>query len=192
MNCPIKLPVYENGRECGTLTVEREGLYYHFDCQCSLSAGPIRRLYVISAQQIVPIGVMMPKEEGFSLQESISIRSFPLEEIHNAVVGIVPEAGVLPWRGEIDGVPVEQSWLAQSAEGTELYVPQEIPFPLPASLAQAQPVLCGGIPCLRLRLEKEELREYHDLQDNGGGGTGVPAADTDGEGSAHEAAGAEL
>lgn len=154
MDCPITLPVYCNGQEISTLNVEKAGLYYRFTCRCSLPKGEILRIYGIDGLQIVPIGILMPHGDEFELHEQISVRSWSLPELRIAVAGFSPEEGVLPWRGEIDGVPIPSGWLRRTEDGAELLISQDEVFPLPADLDLTEPVECGGIACLRLQLDE--------------------------------------
>ena len=41
-------PVYEDGRQVGTCTVARQGLYLRFDCRCGPADGRILRLVLRS------------------------------------------------------------------------------------------------------------------------------------------------
>lgn len=157
MNCPMELPIYDGGQVCSSLKVEREGLYYHFSCRCELPKGQMRRVYAINGLQIVPLGLLMPDGDGYTLRETVSVRSFPMEDITTAVLGSSPEPDLLPWRGEIDGAAVERSWLRKERNGYTLCIPREEPFPLPADLSQAKPKTCGTVECLCLSLDSEGM-----------------------------------
>lgn len=155
MNCPMKLPVYEAGAQRCLLSVEREGLYLHFSCRCDLSGGGMRRVYAVCGMQVEPLGLLMPQQGSFVLQAKRSVHSFPLDTIDTALIGRAPEPELLPWRGQIEGIPVETAWLRPTQEGYELYIPRDIPFPLPELSALAEPAAPGQIPCLRLLLDPE-------------------------------------
>lgn len=153
MNCPIKLPVFEAGTEVGTLEIQQTGLYYHFSCRCTPPKAAMSRLYAVNGMQVLPIGLPVPENGSFVLEKSISVHSFPWQAVTAALVGTALSPDVLPWRGEIDGVPIENAWLQKTGEGYTLCVPSAEPFPLTAELERAELVTVGGIDCLCLRLD---------------------------------------
>lgn len=154
MECPNTIPVYFDGQQICQLQVERLGLYYHFTCRCSLQSPRILRIYAVSGVQTVPLGILMPKDGEFVLDEKISVRMWKLAAIDAAVCGYSPETGVLPWRGEVDGVTVD-GWLRPTSDGHELLLAENgAGFPLPANWQDAVSKTCGGIPCAALQLDE--------------------------------------
>ncbi len=154
MECPMTVPVYENGQQVCQLHVTRRGLYYHFACACELTSHRILRVYAVRGLHIAPLGILMPQRERFELEESVSVRSWPLDTIDAAVCGYAPEAGAFPWRGTVDGVCVD-GWLRKTDGGYELLLPDNgVDFPLPANLQDARKTTCGDVACLALRLDE--------------------------------------
>lgn len=154
MECPNTIPVYFDGQQICQLQVERLGLYYHFTCRCNPQSPRILRIYAVSGLQAVPLGILMPKDGEFVLDEKISVRMWPLADIDTAVCGYSPETGVLPWRGEVDGVTVD-GWLRHTSSGHELLLAENgAAFPLPANWQDVEQKPCGGIPCAALQLDE--------------------------------------
>lgn len=153
MECPITTPVYYNAQVVCQLEVERQGLYYHFHCCCHLEPTRILRVYAICGMQIVPLGILMPKDGAFVLDEKISARAWPLDAIDTAICSFCPEDSALPWRSVVDGVTVE-GWLRRQENGYELLLPDTgEEFPFPANRQDAKPTVCGDIACLSLPLD---------------------------------------
>lgn len=156
MECPLRLPVYYDGQEVGQLQVELTGLYYHFRSRCRLHADRVLRLYAVCGFRSVPVGILMPLQEEFVLDERISARSWELERIDAMVCGYCPDAGVMPWIGTVDGVRLDRCWLRTRADGYELLFAEENgAFPLPAALVQTKREQCAGMHCASLYLNPE-------------------------------------
>lgn len=154
MECPITIPVYFDGQPICQLQVERQGLYYHFLCRCNVQSPRILRIYAVSGLHVVPLGILMPKDGAFVLDEKISARMWPLDAIDTAVCGHCPESGALPWHGEIDGVTLD-GWLHHTSGGYELLLADNgAAFPLPANWQDAEPKVCGDMPCMALQLDE--------------------------------------
>ncbi len=60
-------PIYRDGRIVGQAAVSREGLYWHFRCQCRRSWDVVSRLYVTWDGGEECLGIPVPEGEVFRL-----------------------------------------------------------------------------------------------------------------------------
>lgn len=154
MDCPIEITVYEKDRTAGTAKITQEGLYYRISCRLKIKPSRIERLYLISGFHSLPIGVLMPTEDGLLLNQKISVQSWPLDTVDAALCGYAPESCWLPWRGELEGTQL-QGWIKEEQTGYLLAVDvSETPFPLIESLADAEPITLSEIECMCLRIDR--------------------------------------
>ena len=70
-------PVYEDGRQVGTCTVARQGLYLRFDCRCGPADGRILRLVLRSPAGDVSLGIPAPEEGILQLRKGIPAKRMP-------------------------------------------------------------------------------------------------------------------
>ena len=70
-------PVHEDGRQVGTCTVARQGLYLRFDCRCGPADGRILRLVLRSAGGDVSLGIPAPEEGILQLRKGIPAKRLP-------------------------------------------------------------------------------------------------------------------
>ena len=154
MDCPIEITVYEKDRTAGKAKITQEGLYYNVCCRLKIKQSRILRLYLLSGFHSLPIGVLMPAEEGLILNQKISVQSWPLKSVDAALCGYAPESGWLPWRGELERTQL-QGWIKENETGYLLAVDvSETPFPLIESLADAEPITLSDIECMCLRIDR--------------------------------------
>lgn len=73
-------PVYEGGRQVGTCTVARQGLYLRFDCRCGPADGRILRLVLRSASGDVSLGIPAPENGILQLRKGIPAKRLPQED----------------------------------------------------------------------------------------------------------------
>lgn len=151
MDCPFEIPVYEGNNEAGTLYISKQGLYYHLDCSLHNQTSRVLRLYLMDGFETVPVGVLMPEAESLTLHEKVSVRTFPLSKVTAAVAAWVPQPGLLPWRGEVDGILVT-GWLQKEQTGFKLLLPTD-EFPFVESLAEAEAMVLGELECLAVFLD---------------------------------------
>ena len=66
------LPVYIDGKECGSLKIYSDGLMSVFDAECSaVPAGPVR-LYLFGGGKSVLLGTMQPNGAGLGIVRRFS------------------------------------------------------------------------------------------------------------------------
>lgn len=59
------------GSSQGTVTVEKQGLYYHFSCRCRLSGEVMYRLVAVTEEGKVDLGVCVPMDGVFGVEKRI-------------------------------------------------------------------------------------------------------------------------
>lgn len=70
----------------GKLKIYQEGLQTVFNCTCTYESAEILRLAVISDQEFIPIGVMLPRGETMTLKKNFSkntLRSMGITKINS-------------------------------------------------------------------------------------------------------------
>lgn len=63
-----------NGEQVGCVQVEKEGLYYKFNCNCELRDDEIYRIYVKSGNSRIKLGVCVPDGNSLTLSTKIPIK----------------------------------------------------------------------------------------------------------------------
>lgn len=66
------VPVYIDGKECGSLDVHTEGLMTVISASCSAAPGRIVRLYVFGGGKSALLGTMRPDGDGLSVVRRFS------------------------------------------------------------------------------------------------------------------------
>ena len=61
----------QGGSSQGTVTVEKQGLYYHFSCRCRLSGEVMYRLVAVTEEGKVDLGVCVPMDGVFGVEKRI-------------------------------------------------------------------------------------------------------------------------
>ncbi len=69
-------PLLYGKSRVGEVTVTRQGLYYRFDCRCTLEAGKIVRIRVRWGAAEENLGIPMPQGNAFSLVTRLPVRRF--------------------------------------------------------------------------------------------------------------------
>lgn len=59
------------GKQTGSVSVRKQGLYYHFSCTCALTGGIIYRLMASCGTVRENLGILVPKEESFILDTKL-------------------------------------------------------------------------------------------------------------------------
>lgn len=67
---------YEIMQGTGTVTVEKQGLYYHFSCRCRLSGEVMHRLVVTTDRGTVDLGVCVPMDGRFGVERKLPVKRF--------------------------------------------------------------------------------------------------------------------
>jgi hypothetical protein len=60
----------------GVVTVERQGLYYCFDCRCRLPAGSLCRMVAEQGLRREKLGILVPQGGVFCLKAKLAIKRF--------------------------------------------------------------------------------------------------------------------
>lgn len=69
-----KFSVTVCGKHAGKVLVQRQGLYYHFHCMCTLEDHTIYRLMVQCGTVRESLGIPVPKEGGFVLDTKLPVK----------------------------------------------------------------------------------------------------------------------
>ncbi len=67
-------PIILGGQAVGTAEVQREGLYYCFDCRCRLSGEIMYRLTVRCGERTENLGIPVPEGGRFVLRTRIPVK----------------------------------------------------------------------------------------------------------------------
>lgn len=94
------------GQPIGRATVERDGLYYRFDCRCSLSGEVMYRLTARCGEKTESLGIPVPQNGAFTLRTRIPAKRLGEGEIrllavpkHDALEGkFIPLSPEEPFR----------------------------------------------------------------------------------------------
>ena len=63
-----------DGQSVGNVTVAKQGLYYHFSCQCQLTKESIYRLIMKNDGREYDLGILTPLDRRFGMNTSISLK----------------------------------------------------------------------------------------------------------------------
>ena len=103
------MEIYEEGRPIGTFCSKKEGLFLRADC--SLQADEkLHRVYLAHRTGSLYVGI--PDRTG-RLTARIPYKNVPEEFC--CVSSAAPRGEWSPWRGELDGVPVESALIKKGA-----------------------------------------------------------------------------
>lgn len=126
-----RLPVYDQGTECGTLEIERDGLYLRFGARVyDLPGTGIARLAALGGGMRAELGVLTPEGEGYVAARRLPARQFPGTFTHGVIER--EETAWRPFSGRICGVYVQEG-LVRRCRGAE---ERALPF---------DPALCGAL-----------------------------------------------
>ena len=123
----MKQAVFAGGEQVGSLDMEKDGLFWRFDCRLTKGTGRIHRIYVVNGWQVEYLGI--PDSTG-RLHTKLPCSHFP-DGIHTALATELPRGDWLPWSGEIEGISVTDAFVKHTPEGIRLALsPQEtLKFP---------------------------------------------------------------
>ncbi len=88
-------PILRGEETVGQAVVEKQGLYWHFACRCSLSGEVIYRLTVQCGQKQENLGIPVPENGEFVLRTKIPVSRLGQER---PVIRTVPKHGELQGR----------------------------------------------------------------------------------------------
>ena len=72
--------VYFCHQHSGRVQVQRQGLYYRFQCRCRLTGDVVCRLYVSCGGKRENLGVVVPMDGGFGLDTRVPVKRFSAGE----------------------------------------------------------------------------------------------------------------
>ena len=130
-------PVYEDGRQVGTCTVARQGLYLRFDCRCGPADGRILRLVLRSPAGDVSLGIPAPEEGILQLRKGIPAKRVPQgDEFRLELLDSRPKPVPVP---EPEPAPTPKPIPEPIPEPEPAPMPEPIPEPEPAPMAEPIP-----------------------------------------------------
>ena len=140
-------PVHEDGRQVGTCTVARQGLYLRFDCRCGPADGRILRLVLRSAGGDVSLGIPAPEEGILQLRKGIPAKRLPqvdefrLELLDSRPKPVpAPEPAPIPEpEPEPEPVPTPEPVPVPEPEPEPEVVPIPVPTPEPEPVPMPEP-----------------------------------------------------
>ncbi|MBQ6430522.1 MAG: hypothetical protein IJJ99_01405 [Oscillospiraceae bacterium] len=124
----MELTVFEGEQPVGTVWVTQEGLFYDVSCELTQNRERIRRVYVGQEWRSEYLGI--PDASG-KLRTRLPKSRLP-DGIGFAVAARIPRGRWLPWRGEVDGVPIAEGYIRPSEDGIDLLLPPQEAVKLPA------------------------------------------------------------
>lgn len=71
-----------NGEQVGCVQVEKEGLYYRFNCTCALKDDEIYRIYVKSGNSRIKLGVCVPDGNSLILSTKVPVKHLQGDDFH--------------------------------------------------------------------------------------------------------------
>ncbi|MDR0890313.1 MAG: hypothetical protein LBM28_06695 [Oscillospiraceae bacterium] len=151
--------IFQQGNSIGTLSVEREGLFYHFGCD--ISSRQVLRIFVVSGWKSHYLGIPYPQEKGAHLDARIACSHFP-DGISGAVASIYPKGQWQPWCGELDGVAIADALISE--ERVLALSPDEA-LKLPGWLAYMQEETVYEQPRMLLPLDADGTPLAPEMQD---------------------------
>lgn len=187
----MELSVYKGERQVGTLRCEPDGLYYDISCELAQNGKTIRRVFVGYGWKSEYLGI--PDAAG-KLTARLPKNRLP-DGLAFAVASEAPRGKWVPWRGEVDRVPITEGFVSPSEKGIDLLLPPQEAVKLPAWVDQMQEEAAFGREWLRLSLlpdgtlpEKEKERGEQTDEENScdGADACVPADDASCDGVGDE------
>lgn len=144
----MELTVFEGEKHVGTLRAEPDGLYYDVSCELAPGRGEIRRVYIGYHWKSEYIGI--PDASG-RLRTRLPKNRLP-DGIMFAVAANVPRGAYLPWRGEVDGVPIAEGYIRTAEDGIDLLLPTLEAVKLPAWAEYMDAKTAFGRELMQIRL----------------------------------------
>lgn len=71
-----RFDIFLDGKSVGRVVVERQGLYYRFDCRCRLKDGELYRLTVEQDGVMQNLGVLLPSGDAYWLTTKQAVKKF--------------------------------------------------------------------------------------------------------------------
>lgn len=124
----MKLTVYEGEQQVGTLDMEPDGLFYDVSCEISQGRERLRRVFVGNGWSPIYLGI--PDASG-KLRTRLPKNRLP-DGAAFAVAAEIPRGVWLPWRGEVDAVPIAEGYVRPTEDGIDLLLPAQEALKLPA------------------------------------------------------------
>ncbi len=118
------LPVYIDGKNCGKLDIQQDGLMTVFAVQCGIKTNKIVRLYLYGDGKSSLLGTMQPAGEGLGIVRRFSrveMKKLP-QNIEYAADRPIPESGGSDtlWRRGKMGCLISDGLIAIPADETRL------------------------------------------------------------------------
>lgn len=63
--------IRQGDRTCGTVTVDKQGLYYRFSCRCQLTGEVMHRLVMVTESGQTDLGVCVPMDGSFGVEKRL-------------------------------------------------------------------------------------------------------------------------
>lgn len=146
--------IYEQSRIAGSFDCESKGLYYEFSCRMQ-KGSVLRRLYALSGWDSVYVGI--PDERG-ELFRRVKRKLFP-GEVSCMIASDRGRSQWSPWRGELDGIMVEDAWIRREGEEILLALPptEALRFPAWAPYFTSEEIEDQSRMLLRLTAEAKPV-----------------------------------
>ena len=130
-------PVYEDGRQVGTCTVARQGLYLRFDCRCGPADGRILRLVLRSPAGDVSLGIPAPEEGILQLRKGIPAKRMPQgDEFRLELLDSRPKPVPVP---EPEPAPTPKPIPEPEPAPMPEPIPEPEPAPMPEPIPEPEP-----------------------------------------------------
>lgn len=121
------------GKPAGKVSVLRQGLYYHFHCRCILTDRNIYRLMVVCGTARENLGVLVPKDNAFTLETKIPVNRIGTGDM---IFTLLPQK--------------------EKHEGTFVPISPEEPFAYISRLKKSFLVLRNGQPGIMIEKVQEQ------------------------------------
>lgn len=166
--------IYEYGEIIGTLSAQREGLFFRLRCRVDASPKKLRRVYAMSGFAAIYLGI--PDALGL-LDTRVACVHFPCG-ITGAAALNHPRGQWAPWCGELAGVFCGDALLRAEGAGSTLAIPAQAEPQFPAWAGQMEhltlfaremaliPIDTDGTILLK-ETEGEEYEETNAVPDSG-------------------------
>lgn len=74
-------PIMLGGQPIGWVQLRKEGLYYHFDCRCSLTGEVVYRIQAQCGDKTESLGIPVPCNGAFELRTNLPVKRLGEGEI---------------------------------------------------------------------------------------------------------------
>jgi len=79
--------ILRSGQKVGTARVSREGLYYRFDCECTLDGKEVCKIGVSCGEDEILLGTPIPEGQIFRLRSKLPVKRFSGETPYFYILG---------------------------------------------------------------------------------------------------------